>query len=119
MAIKWRSRVEYEGAVLSQERYVYHVPSDNAMLDSGEGLRVKVWDQCAQTVEYVALQLGRQGSEWPLVDVDAPPTVQNKADAWSAVLEWMGTTAAAAESAKSLTTGKTVTVSPRCAKVTK
>lgn len=82
------SEVRWEGRVLSVSRWTYHVPSDNAMIDSGEGQEVQVWDD-GRVVSYF-ISTGRDGEGcYKTFAVDAPEDVQAAAAAWGEIFGWL------------------------------
>lgn len=76
----------HQGRVLEIQRSTYHVPSDNAMIDSGERSDAKVWQD--GRVDWVNLTHGR-GGDWATADVDADETTQQMAREYEAFVNWM------------------------------
>lgn len=106
----------YDGCVLSEQPWYYRVPSDNAMIDSGIGRLVEVWDHGLGAPQLLEFHLGRPGARLH-VTVDAPAELQERALRYKQVSGWMSTCFDNARAARVLQVGKTVTVDNKCRKV--
>lgn len=104
-----------EGTVLSVEDYYYHVPSDNAMIDSGNGRRVKAFvNGRVVTREF---REGRGMAGYYEMNVDATDDVREQAKEWGMWMAWFSSLRStdwrnekAREKAKEVSEGKRVRV---------
>ena len=78
----------HEGQVIRVEAVHYHVPSDNAMIDSGVRTEAKVWEN--GRVVTVALTSGRDSNTWSTGESDADEATAQKASDYSRLVAWIG-----------------------------
>lgn len=78
-----RTETKHEGMVLASGNGWYHVPSDNAMIDSGTTVWWEVWT--GYRVERHEIVTGRGGISVSAT-IDASPADKEKADAYRAAL---------------------------------
>jgi hypothetical protein len=74
------------GAVLSSEPYTYHVPSDNAMIDSGNGQRVTYWSKGQVMTEEFCT--GREMAGFYTFVIDADDDTRALATGWAVWAGW-------------------------------
>jgi hypothetical protein len=88
MAItNWRGENTWAGCVLSVNHYSEHVPSDNAMIDSGNRTSAEVFD-CDRMVVRTIHCGGGRGDEANVV-VDASDEVRQAAEAYLNAVRWL------------------------------